>query len=115
MQIESPTELARRRCENHPEREAVAFCRECDRTFCRECITSHEDRVACAACLARIAGSGSEMKKKRLRALLAPIRPLAGFIVVWVLLYALGRTLASASAVFHKDKLWRDTAEEDAE
>lgn len=55
------------------------------------------------------------MKKKRLRALLAPIRPLAGFIVVWVLLYALGRTLASASAVFHKDKLWRDTAEEDAE
>jgi hypothetical protein len=43
-----------------------------------------------------------------------PIRALVGFVVVWVLLYAFGRILASASATFHKDGLWHDMPGEDA-
>jgi hypothetical protein len=114
MQIDAPTGLARSRCENHPDREAVAFCRECERTFCRECVTSHDDRVVCAACLSRMADDGDVKKRVRLNGLLMPIRALVGFVVVWVLLYAFGRILASASATFHKDGLWHDMPGEDA-
>src|SRR5438132_254763 len=47
--------LARQRCLNHLNREAVARCPECKRFFCRECVTEHEDRLICAACLKKLA------------------------------------------------------------
>ena len=36
-------------------REAVARCPECTQFFCRECITEHDDRVLCSACLKKLA------------------------------------------------------------
>ena len=42
------------RCFNHAGREAVARCPECGQFFCRECITEHEDRVLCSACLKKL-------------------------------------------------------------
>ena len=44
-------DLLHQRCFNHMLREAVACCPECRRYFCRECVTEHEDKVLCAACL----------------------------------------------------------------
>ncbi len=46
--------LRQQRCFNHPQREASARCPECGKFYCRECITEHDDRVLCAACLAKL-------------------------------------------------------------
>ena len=45
------TALAHQRCFNHALREAAARCPGCGNFFCRECVTEHDDRVLCAACL----------------------------------------------------------------
>ena len=47
--------LTFQRCFNHAAREAVARCPACGHYFCRECITEHDDRVICAACLRKLA------------------------------------------------------------
>lgn len=47
--------LIHQRCFNHATREAVARCPECSQFFCRECITEHDDRVICSACLKKLA------------------------------------------------------------
>ena len=43
--------LAHQRCFHHSLREAVARCPECRQFYCRECVTEHDDRMFCAACL----------------------------------------------------------------
>jgi hypothetical protein len=43
--------LHQQRCYNHAGREAAACCPECHRYFCRECVSEHDDRLLCAACL----------------------------------------------------------------
>ena len=40
-----------KRCWNHDAREAVCRCPACGRSFCRECVTEHENRLMCASCL----------------------------------------------------------------
>ncbi len=49
------TAAIQHRCWNHESREAVCQCPECGRSFCRECVTEHQSRLLCAACLARLA------------------------------------------------------------
>lgn len=39
------------RCFHHETREAVCRCPRCRRSFCRECVTEHDDRLVCASCL----------------------------------------------------------------
>lgn len=47
------TSLSLERCFNHGARGASGRCPECRRYHCRECLTEHEGRVLCSACLAR--------------------------------------------------------------
>ena len=46
--------LRHARCLFHPLREAAARCPHCGGTFCRECVTDEDDRLACPPCLRRI-------------------------------------------------------------
>jgi len=39
----------------HPLREAAARCPHCGGTFCRECVTDEEGKLACPPCLRRFA------------------------------------------------------------
>ena len=41
------------RCWNHEAREAACRCPACGRSYCRECVSEHEGRLLCAACLSR--------------------------------------------------------------
>ena len=51
-----PTKSLRHaRCLFHPLREAAARCPHCGGTFCRECVTDEEGRLACPPCLRRVA------------------------------------------------------------
>lgn len=42
-------------CLFHPLREAAARCPHCGGTFCRECVTDEDDKLACPPCLRGIA------------------------------------------------------------
>src|SRR5580700_2730233 len=47
--------LRHARCLFHPLREAAARCPHCGGTFCRECVTDEDDKLACPPCLRRMA------------------------------------------------------------
>jgi hypothetical protein len=93
--------LVQQRCANHSQREAVARCPDCGRFYCRECITEHEDRVLCAACLAKKAG-----RKSRTRSWVTRIGRvgllLASFLFLWIFFYVCGRTLLAIPSSFHE-------------
>jgi hypothetical protein len=101
--------LADLRCQNHAQREAVARCVACHGYFCRECVSEHDDRILCAACLKRAVARPAS----RRRALIAGVRVAelaAGLLILWLCFYALGKALLSLPHEFHEGKLW--TAEE---
>jgi hypothetical protein len=97
--------LRQQRCLNHPQREASARCPECGRFHCRECITEHDDRVLCAACLAKLS-----LKKSagRERWVLLPRLALAvvAFVIVFLLWLTLGNFLLSIPSRFHETGGW---------
>src|SRR5271156_79255 len=46
--------LRHARCLFHPLREAAARCPHCGGTFCRECVTDEDNKLACPPCLRRM-------------------------------------------------------------
>src|SRR5579864_9758317 len=55
VQRPSAMGLRHARCLFHPLREAAARCPHCGGTFCRECVTDEEGKLACPPCLRRMA------------------------------------------------------------
>jgi hypothetical protein len=80
------------RCCNHEEREAVCRCPECGRSFCRECVSEHQARLLCAACLAGAAQSVAR-RRSPLRRLARPLLFLAGILAAWIVLFGAGESL----------------------
>ncbi len=103
--------LHQTRCINHAGREAAARCPVCKNYFCRECITEHEGRVICAACLQKTA---PQMEKKNsgifkgTTHLFGGItKAAAGLFLLWFLFYAVGRFLLIIPDSFHTGELWK--------
>lgn len=96
--------IARQRCFNHANREAAALCPECLRTFCRECVTEHENRVLCAECLAKL--TGADEKKRRLAWLAPFLQTVAAFVVLWGVFYVIGQGLMALPDEFHDTTFW---------
>ena len=98
--------LTQQRCFNHAVREAVARCPGCGQFFCRECITEHDDRVLCSACLAKTV---RVPLAKRFAS--AKILRLAHFalalLVAWFFFFLIGAGLLKLPASFHEGTLWR--------
>ncbi len=79
------------RCWNHDSREAVCRCPECGRSYCRECVTEHESRLLCAACLLRLSRTASPAVPRRE---LWPAALLAGgLLLAWLLFFGAGEAL----------------------
>ncbi len=98
-------DLLHQRCFNHLLREAVARCPQCQRYFCRECVTEHEDKVLCATCLSADTdpiGSGLS----RFGGLTRMVHLLLGATLLWVFFYYLGQLLLSLPSAFHEGTLW---------
>lgn len=91
--------LLDRRCSNHAAREAAVQCPSCKRFFCRECVTEHDGRMMCVACVALLARNeaGAERSKK-IRWTLGAI---AGILLAWMAFYYLGSMLARIPSQFH--------------
>jgi hypothetical protein len=82
------------RCWNHETREAVCRCPSCGRPFCRECVSEHESRLLCAACLA-VQGRARQAGRGRFAPAGAAI---AGMLLAWLLIYGAGRGLVLITA-----------------
>ena len=84
--------LLQQRCWNHEAREAVCRCLGCGRSFCRECVTEHESRLLCAACLRNLAETAAK-RQSRVRRLTAAGLMLAGVAIAWAVFLTIGETL----------------------
>lgn len=102
------TRLVHQRCFNHSLREAAARCPECGRCFCRECITEHDDRVICAACLRKVARPPFTQRTGFLTAVRS-LQVIAGVITLWVFFYFLGHMVESIPDAFHEGALWKES------
>jgi hypothetical protein len=98
--------LHQQRCFNHATREAVARCLECGRYFCRECVTEHDDRLVCAACLRKTV----KQPLTRRGGLVAVWRGLlccAGAALIWLFFHITALLLMKISSEFHEGTLWQ--------
>ena len=83
----------------------MARCPVCRRSFCRECITEHEDRVICAECL-RTLIAGQQSQSGGFRRVFGLLLPLAGLMIAWLFFYAVGRSLLWIPASVHDGSIW---------
>jgi len=79
-------------CWNHEEREAACRCPACGRSYCRECVSEHEGRLLCAACLIRITAN-RQPETHTLRKLAPPAMIAAGILLAWLVYWAAGAAL----------------------
>jgi hypothetical protein len=100
--------LAHQHCLNHAAREAVAQCPECRLFFCRECVTEHDDRLICAACLRKIS-TVRGTPRHPFRALGRAILSVAGLLTATLFFYWLGQILLKIPTPFHDGTLWNFT------
>ena len=83
------------RCWNHEAREAVCLCPQCGRSFCRECVSEHDFRLLCAACLRQVARAARPQAKGRIA--LAGLA-VAGLFLGWLLFFLGGEALMTLNA-----------------
>jgi hypothetical protein len=83
--------MIQQNCLFHPSRQAVARCPSCRNFYCRECVTEHDDRLICAACLKKLT-PGAAMRGRRFR--LASLAPAAGLLIAWLCFYVVGWLLS---------------------
>jgi hypothetical protein len=103
--------LSEQRCFNHAVREAVARCPQCRRFYCRECITEHEDRVLCAACLKGLAQTQIH-SRHRLHGVVQLGQVVTGLFLAWMFFYVLGRGLLLVPTAFHEGTVWEGPVQE---
>jgi hypothetical protein len=97
--------LIQQRCWNHDTREAVCRCPQCSRSYCRECVTEHEARLLCAACLKSIARTD---KKHRFSWSVKPAMFVGGLVLAWFIFFAAGETLIWISSRLEQTS-WQQT------
>ena len=94
------------RCFNHAAREAVARCPECAKFFCRECVTEHDDRAICSACLKRLVRVPL-LKRPAFAGTLRAAQGVFGLLVAWFFFYLAGSALLALPTEFHEGTLWQ--------
>jgi len=84
----TPVQL-NQRCWNHEEREAACRCPACGRSYCRECVSEHDGRLLCAACLSALSAQRVE-ETGGLRRLAPAAMIAAGILLAWLIYWAAG-------------------------
>jgi hypothetical protein len=100
------TGISAKKCFNHVAREAAARCPDCGRFFCRECVTEHDGRVVCAACLKKLLSAGKKIRPSFAGVILFA-NGLVAFILLWILIYYVGQLLLMLPSSFHEGNLWQ--------
>ena len=84
----------RQQCWNHESREAVCRCPGCARSYCRECVTEHEARLLCAACLRKALPDEVSQRRGMPRVVLLA----GGLLLAWVLFLGIAAGVSEFSA-----------------
>jgi hypothetical protein len=100
------TPLLHERCFNHLNREAAARCPECARHFYRECVSEHDDRVICAACLKRLAGR-TVPERRTFSGILRLAGVALGLLTAWYCFYQFGQVFLNLPSSFHEGTVWQ--------
>ena len=98
-------DLARQQCFNHPGREAIVRCPSCHRDYCRECVTEHDDRYLCSACL-RLRAAQDHRPPRRIRLPIGAFMAVAGLLTAWVVYYASAQYLTLRSGADQSYRVW---------
>jgi hypothetical protein len=99
-------DITQQRCRNHVKREAVACCPSCGRYFCRECITEHEDKVLCAACLRNLVDPARQ-QTRHFQGLIRSGQLLLGILILYITFYYVAEILLAIPTEFHEGTLWK--------
>lgn len=80
--------LRHARCLFHPLREAAARCPHCGGTYCRECVTDEDGKLACPPCLRRLSHPPAQKASlaRSLREILGGLTVVVGVGAVFFLL-----------------------------
>jgi hypothetical protein len=97
--------LAGNRCFNHISREAIALCSSCGRHYCKECVTEHMGRMTCSYCIERLPVK-KELKRGTLYLAVRGFEMAAGLMLLWLILYYIGRLLILLPSSFHEGTFW---------
>jgi len=100
------TALVHRRCLNHAEREAVARCPECHGYFCRECISEHDERMLCSACLIKLAAR-AHPGRRNFGGLFLALQGAAALAAIWFFFFLVSRAMLAVPASFHAGLHWQ--------
>lgn len=93
--------LAQARCYQHVSREAVARCPDCERFYCRECVTEHDGRMICRSCLKLLLESENQQKVGWFSTVGGSVFAIIGFIFGVGVFYLIGRLLLRIPSNFH--------------
>jgi len=113
--------LNKMRCARHAEREAAACCAACGVAFCRECVSEHEGRLLCAACLEKIVVTAKAGEAARGRFLISPqtikraLALVAGVAWLWLCFYVAGLAVEKLPRSLHEGTVWSRAAGEGVE
>ena len=99
-------ETIQQRCSHHARRAAAARCPGCARFFCRECITEHEGRVLCAACIGKQL-SKAEAQTGFFSRVTVTVFIFIGLVTAWFFFYYTGQTLLALPDAFHDGTIWQ--------
>ena len=98
--------LIHQRCFNHAIREAVALCPECRHYYCRECVTEHDGRLICAACLRKMLPKPLR-ERAAFMVVVAAAKLFFGLMTAALFFYLAGQILLSIDTSFHEGTIWK--------
>ena len=101
-----PAGLAQQLCWNHPGRGAVCRCPACQRSFCRECVSEHDARLLCAACIRDAIAAALPQTRRRRRVSLIPVFVLLTTLLAWAALDLLGTFIMDSVSLSEREQ-WR--------
>lgn len=99
--------LTKQRCRLHGHREAVARCPQCEKFFCRECVTEHDGRVICQPCLTELLQEDVKERSPIWGRIGGILGAGAGFMLAWWVFYMIGRVLLSIPSMFHDGTIFK--------
>lgn len=102
------TPLSKTLCRIHADRPAAARCPTCGDFYCAECITEHDGRLTCAACLAAERNQATAARQRERRLAVWPaLQLLIGLALLWLMWQGVAHLLLSIPADFHDGTVWK--------
>lgn len=102
-----PESVPQQHCWNHPVRGAVCRCPICHRPFCRECVSEHDSRLLCAACIKAAVSAPDQAGRRRTASLLWPAVALVSTLLAWAAFFSLGHIIMESVRLADRTA-WRD-------